>query len=233
MLSIQATSARMADIIGVIDAIAFQSRNLALNASVEAAHAGDAGRGFAVVAAEVRTLAERSALAAQDIKRLVADSVDQVSAGIVLADKVGQTMQGILGGVHRVNGAIGDIAEARAGQCVNIEQLTEVISAVNVATRKNAGLLAQSAAAATSMRDQAGKLSRATAAFILGPEHGAQAPGIHLVSNNPDWIPHPPRASLAHAGSKAARGIVTLVPSPRAPRAAGWAANRNLEWEEF
>jgi methyl-accepting chemotaxis protein len=233
MMSIHGSSRRIADIVGIIDAIAFQTRILALNASVEAARAGEQGRGFAVVAAEVRTLAQRSALAAKEIKLLIDDTVDRVDAGSMLADKAGQTMQDVVASVKKVSGIISDIAHASSEQSAGIEQVSQALSAMDQATRQNAGLLAQSAGAAAAMRDQAVSLSRVTAAFILGPEHGVKAPAVHLVSNNLNRIAKPRSARTVHPGNSA-RSVVTLVPSSRAPRSnSGWAANRNLEWEEF
>lgn len=234
MQSIHGSSKRIADIIGVIDAMALQTRILALNASVEAARAGEQGRGFAVVAAEVRTLAQDSALAAKEIRQLIELALDQASAGSMLADKAGHTMLDVVASFKRVNGIIDDVALATSAQLSDVEQVTKAMSTMDQAHQQHANVLNQSVAAAAAMRDQAGNLSRVTAAFILGAEHGVPAPAIHLVSNNLKLIGKPRAARVANAGNHPARAVVTLVPSSRVPRGnSGWAANRNLEWEEF
>jgi methyl-accepting chemotaxis protein len=160
MASINESSKRIAEIIGVIDGIAFQTNILALNAAVEAARAGEQGRGFAVVAAEVRSLAQRSAAAAKEIKELIDDSVDKVTAGTALADKAGNTMNEVVTAVKRVTDIIGEIADASAEQTTGIDQVNQAIAAMDQATQQNAALVEQSAAAAASMREQAEALTR-------------------------------------------------------------------------
>ncbi|MET0856398.1 MAG: methyl-accepting chemotaxis protein, partial [Telluria sp.] len=165
MASINDSSKRIAEIIGVIDGIAFQTNILALNAAVEAARAGEQGRGFAVVASEVRNLAQRSAAAAKEIKALIDDSVEKVNAGTLLADKAGNTMNEVVTSVKRVTGIIGEIADASAEQTTGIEQVNQAIAAMDQATQQNAALVEEAAAAAASMRDHAGSLTRVLGTF--------------------------------------------------------------------
>ncbi|WP_460829554.1 methyl-accepting chemotaxis protein, partial [Massilia agilis] len=165
MASINESSKRIAEIIGVIDGIAFQTNILALNAAVEAARAGEQGRGFAVVASEVRSLAQRSAAAAKEIKELIDDSVEKVNAGTELADKAGNTMNEVVASVKRVTDIIGEIADASAEQTSGIDQVNQAITAMDHATQQNAALVEQSAAAAASMREQADALTRLVTAF--------------------------------------------------------------------
>ncbi len=185
MASINDSSKRIAEIIGVIDGIAFQTNILALNAAVEAARAGEQGRGFAVVASEVRNLAQRSAAAAKEIKVLIDDSVDKVSAGTQLADKAGSTMQEVVGSVKRVTEIIAEIAAASAGQTSGLEQVNRAIAAMDQATHGNAALVEQSATAAATMRDQAASLGRIIGAFVLGPGHERAPARIKLIASNP------------------------------------------------
>ena len=206
MASINDSSKRIAEIIGVIDGIAFQTNILALNAAVEAARAGEQGRGFAVVASEVRNLAQRSAAAAKEIKALIDDSVEKVNAGTLLADKAGNTMNEVVTSVKRVTGIIGEIADASAEQTTGIEQVNQAIAAMDQATQQNASLVEESAAAAASMREQAGSLNRVIGAFVLGAEHARPAAQIHLIASNPASRPAPrPRARRRGAGAGAVR----------------------------
>nr|WP_315212781.1 methyl-accepting chemotaxis protein [uncultured Duganella sp.] len=167
MASINDSSKKIAEIIGVIDGIAFQTNILALNAAVEAARAGEQGRGFAVVASEVRNLAQRSAAAAKEIKSLIDDSVDKVVRGTQLADQARLTMDEVVGSVQRVTGLIGEIADASAEQTAGLEQVNQAIAAMDQATQQNAALVEQAAAAASSMRDETGKLNAAIGAFAV------------------------------------------------------------------
>jgi methyl-accepting chemotaxis protein len=227
MAAINDSSKRIAEIIGVIDAIAFQTNILALNAAVEAARAGEQGRGFAVVAAEVRNLAQRSAAAAREIKVLIDDSVERVDAGTALADKAGKTMHAVVASVKRVTDIIGEIADASAEQTVGIEQVNQAIVAMDRTTQHNAALVEQAAAAAASMRDQAASLSRATGAFILGPGHPAPAPAIHLVASNPHQLGKAAPDARARAKVSALRAVA-LRPAAAAQRGGG-----SADWEEF
>jgi methyl-accepting chemotaxis protein len=165
MDEINASSKKIADIIGVIDGIAFQTNILALNAAVEAARAGEQGRGFAVVAGEVRSLAQRSAEAAKEIKTLIGASVDKVEGGARLVQDAGSTMDEIVGAVRRVSEVLGEITTAASEQAGGIQLVNEAVNNVDQMTQQNAALVEQSAAAAESMRDQAGKLAQTVEQF--------------------------------------------------------------------
>ena len=167
MGSINASSRKIADIIGVIDGIAFQTNILALNAAVEAARAGEQGRGFAVVATEVRNLAQRSASAAKEIKGLIDDSVDKVGAGNKLVEQAGTTMQQVVDSVQRLSGIIGEITDASEEQRVGIEQVNEAITQMDQVTQQNAALVEEAAAAANAMQEQAQQLSQSVQVFRL------------------------------------------------------------------
>jgi methyl-accepting chemotaxis protein len=163
-----ASSKKIADIIGVIDGIAFQTNILALNAAVEAARAGEQGRGFAVVASEVRSLAGRSAEAAREIRGLIADSVEKVETGSRLVDDAGQTMTEIVSSVQRVSDIVGEISAATSEQSSGISQINSAISNLDQMTQQNSALVEQSAAAAESLKDQAGRLAQVCGGFNLG-----------------------------------------------------------------
>jgi methyl-accepting chemotaxis protein len=165
MGTIQDSSRRIADIIGVIDSIAFQTNILALNASVEAARAGEQGRGFAVVAAEVRNLAQRSAQAAKDIKGLIVDSVEQVDGGVKLVEQAGQNMTEIVDSFQKVAALVTDIAVASREQSNGIEQISKSVNQMDEVTQQNAALVEEAAAAAESLEDQARALSKAVTIF--------------------------------------------------------------------
>ena len=167
MVSIKESSRKIADIIGVIDGIAFQTNILALNAAVEAARAGEQGRGFAVVATEVRSLAQRSAGAAKEIKALIEDSVGKVDAGSKLVDAAGRTMDEIVDSVKRVTGIMSGIAAAGQEQSAGIEQVNQAITQMDDVTQQNAALVEEAAAAAESLQEQAGKLAQAVSVFKL------------------------------------------------------------------
>jgi methyl-accepting chemotaxis protein len=167
MKGINESSRRIADIIGVIDGIAFQTNILALNAAVEAARAGEQGRGFAVVASEVRSLAQRSAEAAKQIKGLIDASVERVATGTVLADQAGVTMQGVVSAIRRVSDLVGEISSATSEQSAGVGQVGEAISQMDKVTQQNAALVEESAAAADSLKQQASQLVQAVAVFKL------------------------------------------------------------------
>jgi methyl-accepting chemotaxis protein len=167
MENIATSSHRIADIIGVIDGIAFQTNILALNAAVEAARAGEQGRGFAVVAGEVRSLAQRSAAAAKEIKSLIGESTDRVDAGTRLVADAGKTMHEIMQRVRRVNELIGEIGGATAEQSTGIGQIGSAVNQLDQVTQQNAALVEQSAAAAESLKHQAAALTQTVALFKL------------------------------------------------------------------
>lgn len=167
MKSIDDSAKQISEIISVIDGIAFQTNILALNAAVEAARAGEQGRGFAVVAGEVRTLAQRSATAAKEIKSLISSSVERVEVGSQLVAKAGETMSEIVDSVQRVRGTIGDITVAAEEQSEGIGQVNSAVSLLDQMTQQNAALVEQSAAAASSLQEQANKLSSLVDTFRL------------------------------------------------------------------
>jgi methyl-accepting chemotaxis protein len=171
MGSINDSSRKIADIIGVIDGIAFQTNILALNAAVEAARAGEQGRGFAVVATEVRSLAQRSAAAAKEIKALIDDSVEKVDAGSKLVAEAGVTMQEVVESVRRVTDIMGEITAASSEQSAEIEQVNRAIGQMDDVTQQNAALVEEAAAAAASLHDQSGNLMQVVSLFKLNDSH--------------------------------------------------------------
>jgi len=218
MGSIKDSSGRIVDIIGVIDSIAFQTNILALNAAVEAARAGEQGRGFAVVASEVRSLAQRSASAAKEIKTLISDSVEKVDSGSKLVDEAGQTMDLIVTSVRQVADIMGEITSASQEQSSGIEQVNEAISQMDEMTQQNAALVEQAAAAAQAMQDEAGTLAQSVSIFKLIGENAAP-------------VTAPPPA--AKPASKQRQLAVTAKPAAKAaPKAAAKAAADD-GWEEF
>lgn len=167
MGSINESARKIADIIGVIDGIAFQTNILALNAAVEAARAGEQGRGFAVVATEVRNLAQRSANAAKEIKGLIEDSVYKVQSGSQFVDQAGRTMQEIVGSIRHVNGIVAEIASASREQTEGINGINIAITDMDRTTQQNAALVEEAAAAAQGMQEQAARLAEVVSTFIL------------------------------------------------------------------
>ncbi|EJN09014.1 methyl-accepting chemotaxis protein [Herbaspirillum sp. YR522] len=168
MGEINASAGKIADIIGVIDGIAFQTNILALNAAVEAARAGEQGRGFAVVATEVRNLAQRSAIAAKEIKGLISESVEKVGHGSQLVQHAGSTMEEIVASVRRVTDMMSEISAASGEQEAGIEEVNRAIAQMDTVTQKNAALVEEAAAATESLRDQARKLTGSVSVFRLG-----------------------------------------------------------------
>jgi methyl-accepting chemotaxis protein len=176
MASITDSSRKIADIIGVIDGIAFQTNILALNAAVEAARAGEQGRGFAVVASEVRNLAHRSAAAAKEIKVLIGDSVGKVEAGAKLVDTAGATMAGIVEAVRRVADLMHDIDTASTEQSQGIGQVNQSIAEMDDVTQQNAALVEEAAAAAGALEEQAGRLADVVGVFKLEAQAAPRQP---------------------------------------------------------
>ncbi|MES2366375.1 MAG: methyl-accepting chemotaxis protein [Pseudomonadota bacterium] len=221
MSSIKDSSRKIADIISVIDGIAFQTNILALNAAVEAARAGEQGRGFAVVAAEVRNLAQRSAGAAKEIKSLIEDSVDKVDVGGKLVDEAGKTMEEIVNSVKRVTDIMSEIAAASQEQSSGIEQVNQAVGQMDEATQQNAALVEEAAAAAESLQDQAAKLAQAVSVFKLS-------------GNN--QLGHPVQRDIPvlhnQVKSKPKAAPVRLAAKPK-KLAAGGGGSSNDEWEEF
>ena len=177
MGEISRSSAKIADIIAIIEGIAFQTNILALNAAVEAARAGEEGRGFAVVAGEVRSLAQRSSTAAKEIKELIDNSVARVQSGTTLVDEAGRTMSEIIGAVQRVTDIMGEIAAASAEQSSGIEQVSRAVTQMDDVTQQNAALVEEAAAAAQSLEDQAARLRQAVAVFQVTEGAGLAASG--------------------------------------------------------
>ncbi|MEL7631794.1 methyl-accepting chemotaxis protein [Pectobacterium aroidearum] len=175
MRGIRDSSQRMAEIIGVIDGIAFQTNILALNAAVEAARAGEQGRGFAVVASEVRALAQRSATAAKEIKELIDDSFKKVQDGMGLVEETGVTMNSLVTNVQGVTGIISEIAQASREQSDGINQINLAVGQIDTTTQQNAALVEESAAAALSLQDQANSLARTVSVFNLGASYKSAA----------------------------------------------------------
>jgi methyl-accepting chemotaxis protein len=183
MKGINESSRKIADIISVIDGIAFQTNILALNAAVEAARAGEQGRGFAVVASEVRSLAGRSAEAAKEIKTLIGTSVERVEQGTALVDKAGTTMTEVVNSIRRVTDIMGEISAASSEQSSGVAQVGEAVTQMDQATQQNAALVEEMAAAASSLKSQANDLVQVVAVFKLGNEHAGHH--AHAVAHLP------------------------------------------------
>ena len=257
MKGINDSSKKIADIITVIDGIAFQTNILALNAAVEAARAGEQGRGFAVVASEVRNLAQRSAEAAKEIKSLITASVERVEQGTTLVDQTGATMEEIVTSIKRVTDIMGEINSASREQSTGVNQVGEAVGQMDQVTQQNAALVEESAAAAESLKQQAQQLVGAVAVFKLGSE------GVHhtTASSQPAHKPaaHRPLiaarpAAFRKVGSKpasastpapaadkpAAPSATSAAPRAPAPKAAApkaaepaMAGGGNDDWEHF
>jgi len=231
MDEINTSSKKIADIIGVIDGIAFQTNILALNAAVEAARAGEQGRGFAVVASEVRSLAQRSAEAAKEIKGLIGASVDKVEGGSRLVADAGKTMTEIVSSVQRVSDIIGEITAASAEQSDGIGQVNGSVAQLDQMTQQNAALVEQSAAAAESLKEQAAKLSQVVATFRLDTSSA-----VHTAPRPVVLAPAKPVAARKPAQASSAVPRVSTPPRPIAlPKPVAVAAGPASagDWETF
>jgi methyl-accepting chemotaxis protein len=243
MEEINSSSKKIADIIGVIDGIAFQTNILALNAAVEAARAGEQGRGFAVVAGEVRSLAQRSAEAAKEIKSLIGTSVDKVETGSKLVQDAGSTMDEIVASVQRVTDIIGEISAAALEQSQGIGQVNEAVARLDQMTQQNASLVEQSAAAAESLKDQAQRMTTVVATFRV--DGSAAMPVAPTVARAPAPVAAKPVVRAAAKPARAAKPAVKAEPpasiaAPAAPAATAPSlpapvatATADDDWETF
>jgi len=237
MGSITESSDKIADIIGVIDGIAFQTNILALNAAVEAARAGEQGRGFAVVATEVRNLAQRSAAAAKDIKALITDSVEKVGSGSTLVNEAGSTMEEIVTSVKRVTDIISEISSAGREQEIGIEQINTAVAEMDTVTQQNAALVEEAAAASQAMQEQAVKLAEMVAVFQVegsaavarrapAATSAARATATAAAAPRKPALKLSPRPAAKPAARPAAKPAAATAPR-KAP------ADNSQEWEEF
>jgi methyl-accepting chemotaxis protein len=218
MSAIDSSSKKIVDIIGVIDGIAFQTNILALNAAVEAARAGEQGRGFAVVATEVRSLAQKSAAAAREIKALIGDSVEKVDAGSKLVAQAGSTIREVVASVQRVTDIMAEITAASNEQSAGIEQVNQAIAQMDQVTQQNAALVEEAAAAAGSMQDQAATLAATVGAFTLSAANAA--------ATVPAKRPAPVKPLAGTMRTAPAIAATAKAPARRVPDQGG-------DWEEF
>ncbi|TXG98041.1 MAG: methyl-accepting chemotaxis protein [Nevskiaceae bacterium] len=225
MSAINESSRKIADIIGVIDGIAFQTNILALNAAVEAARAGEQGRGFAVVAAEVRSLAQRSAGAAKEIKTLIGDSVGKVENGSKLVAQAGQTMEEIVTSVKRVTDIMGEITAASQEQSSGIEQVNQAITQMDEVTQQNAALVEEASASARSLEEQANGLSQAVSTYKISGETVSAAPAAAAPAHRPAAVKPAPRP--------VARPAAKPAPVAKRPAAKPAAEKSEEQWSEF
>ena len=226
MESIKASSGKIVDIISVIDGIAFQTNILALNAAVEAARAGEQGRGFAVVAAEVRSLAQRSASAAKEIKLLINDSVDKVDAGSKLVDQAGDNMTEIVASVQQVTDIMAEITSASSEQSTGIDHVNQAVIQIDGMTQQNAALVEEASAAALSLEEQARQLAKLVETFRIDNAHYQRAPVTAAKKITAPMVAKAsPRAAKALPSAGASKSVV--------PRKSASHANASGDWEEF
>jgi methyl-accepting chemotaxis protein len=236
MKGINESSRKIADIIQVIDGIAFQTNILALNAAVEAARAGEQGRGFAVVATEVRSLAGRSADAAKEIKNLINASVERVEHGSSLVDQAGATMTEVVGSIRRVTDIMGEISAASTEQSLGVSQIGEAVTQMDQATQQNAALVEEMAAAASSLKSQASDLVQTVSVFRLGPQAGQYAQRTSYAHASPvaavrTTLPRPSLARVSAAPPRRITAPPAKLPMSKAPAAP--AKGANADWEAF
>ena len=236
MKGINESSQRIADIIGVIDGIAFQTNILALNAAVEAARAGEQGRGFAVVASEVRSLAGRSAEAAKEIKQLISASVERVEQGSAMADQAGETMTEVVQSIRRVTDLMGEINAASSEQASGVAQVGEAVTQMDQATQQNAALVEEMAAAAGSLSSQAQELVQAVAVFKLdASQSGASAYSTPTARPAPNAAPvRMPAPARKPTAFKAAPAKPAALRAPNPPKPVKTtSAGAEDDWESF
>ncbi len=217
MQGINESSRKIADIIGVIDGIAFQTNILALNAAVEAARAGEQGRGFAVVASEVRSLAGRSAEAAREIKSLIGASVERVEQGVALVDKAGVTMTEVVAAIRRVTDIMGEIAAASGEQSSGVAQVGEAVTQMDHATQQNAALVEQMAAAASSLKAQAGDLVQVVSVFkldALGHSSSPSKSAVRAAFSQPRQHAVPRSQAKPQVLAKPFKAVAHATPKP-------------------
>ncbi len=219
MKGINESSRKIADIIQVIDGIAFQTNILALNAAVEAARAGEQGRGFAVVASEVRSLAGRSADAAKEIKTLISASVERVEAGTQLVDQAGATMTEVVTSIKRVTDIMGEISAASAEQAAGVAQVGEAVTHMDQSTQQNAALVEEMAAAASSLKTQAQELVQVVGVFKLGAQDGQQGTMPTPARVRSTQPPKEPFKGPEKRGGGIPKGAAARSPKPAAPTA--------------
>jgi methyl-accepting chemotaxis protein-1 (serine sensor receptor) len=233
MKGINDSSKRIADIISVIDGIAFQTNILALNAAVEAARAGEQGRGFAVVASEVRSLAGRSAEAAKEIKTLIDDSVQRVEQGSALVDRAGTTMTEVVSSIRRVTDIMGEISAASSEQSAGVAQVGEAVTQMDQATQQNAALVEEMAAAASSLRSQAQDLVQTVAVFKLNAQAAQTTSTYRSAPVAPATYDAPkPVAAVSKPAAAKAPAAKLNAPAPKPAQKAS-DADDNGDWETF